>query len=348
MSGFKFSIPYNNRFETLRKLSENYGEGIEDNEIEKIYLSPPTEVFGTGRHLNEISTEHIEKVIDFCHENGYKVSLAMNSTCEGVDFYRKTFASKVLNFLERMIDYGLDSIIVANPLYIQMIRKEFEDIQITASACASINSFEMASYYDELGADILTPVDINRDLETLENIKKHTNLKLELMVNEGCLWHCPFRLVHRNLTSHLSQGEGEDSLDFPSTACVIERMKNPANYLKSEWIRPEDLTYYTEITDHFKIVGRTKSSEWINKVTGYYLNENFDGNLVKILASTLLKNLELTGPKIDNKELEGFIERVLECEKNCFECDYCDKVARRVIEFERREEIVGSLWPERL
>lgn len=348
MSGYKFSVPYNGDFETLEKIAENYGKGISGNEVDAVYFSPPPEIMGTGRHIRSLDNEHIKRIIDFCHEENYKASVALNSTCEGVDWYGKSFASKVIDFLREMIDYGLDSMIIANPLYIQMLDKEFEDVEIIASACSAIDSFEMASYYDELGADVLTPIDINRDLEVLKSIKEHTDLDLRLMVNEGCLWNCPFRIVHRNLTSHLSKGEGEDSLDFPSTACVIERMKDPSTYLKSEWIRPEDLHLYKDITKTFKIVGRTKDSEWINQVVGYYLKEEYDGNLLEILASTILKNLKIMGPKIENKDLDGFMEKVLNCDKNCYECNYCQEMAEKVIRYKRRKEIIGSIWPDRV
>ncbi|WP_339063035.1 hypothetical protein [Tepidibacillus marianensis] len=67
---------------------------------------------------------------------------------------------------------------------------------------------------------------------------------------------------------------------------------NPENYLKLNWIRPEDLHHYTDIgITHFNLHGRT------NVYTGnpakavkHYIEEQYDGNLLNLLELFLRRN----------------------------------------------------------
>ncbi len=329
MPELNFSIPYNNDFETLEKIVQLNRGG--KNRIEGIYLSAPQDIFGSGRDVKKINPDHIRKVIKFCKKYSYKVDLAFNSTCEGLDWYNVTFISRTLNFIKKMRKIGVNGAIFSNPLYIQKTKKEFKDMEIIASAFCCIDSLEKAKYYENLGATTIVPNDINRDFNMLKKIKEGTNLKIRLMVNEGCLWKCPYRIVHNNYTSHLSRSS-EDFIDFASEICIRERARNPSTILKSGWIRPEDLKKYKKITDYFKIVGRTMPNEWIKDVVRFYLNEKYDGNLLDILAGPIPKYLEIKDTIIDNRSLDDFLNKIINL-RNEGKHDFYEKMVNRVIKF---------------
>jgi len=332
MPGFGFSIPYNNNIETLKIIESKFEDRPNGNKIENIYLSAPQEYFGSGRIVKGIDLKHLKEVISFCKKVNCGVNVVFNSTCEDVEWYSSRFVSKTLFIVKKLNELGVNTITLANPLFIKKVREKIKNIEIVASAFCDIDSLERAKYYENLGASEIVPNGINRDFKTLETIKSSTDLKIRLMVNEGCLWQCPYRIAHTNYTSHASR-KGTDILDFPSMACVYERVKDPVVLLKSEWIRPEDLKFYKKITTKFKIVGRTMSSEWINNVVGFYLNESFDGNLLEILESATPVYLKIKPTVIDNKQLNGFLEKVINCKRNCTECDYCDEMSKKVIKF---------------
>jgi len=121
---FRFSVPYNNDFSLLEKLVEI--KNLNGNRIEEVYLSGPQEFFGSGRVVQRVEIKDIIRIIEFCKENGIKVNLLLNSTCEGKEWYFPQQVTKVLKLIKTLIENGLERVTVANPFYLQKIKKEFE------------------------------------------------------------------------------------------------------------------------------------------------------------------------------------------------------------------------------
>lgn len=332
MPGFKFSVPYNNDFSMLERLSESFGKGLRGNRIEEVYFSGPPEISGSGRVTKKVSIADIVKVIDFSHEIGIKSDLLINSSCEGVEWYDPINVRSVLKLIRILhTENNLDAVTIANPLYMQKIRKELPDIEINASVLAEIDSVQRAVFFKKLGADVIVPDrDINRNPELLKEIKEATGCELKLMVNEGCLFKCPYRKFHFNIVSHWSK-EGKMPKDKFFFNCYHINRIDPSQMLKSCWIRPEDLKKYSKIADYFKISGRSRDTEWIMNTIKSYLNEEFDGNLLEIMDSNLNEVRVKYNAFVDNKSLDGFLEKVASCDKNCFKCHYCDELAKKII-----------------
>jgi collagenase-like PrtC family protease len=184
-----------------------------------------------------------------------------------------------VDFIKRMHkDHGLDAITIANPIYIIEVRRECPELEIHASVLGDIDCIQRAEMYAELGVDIITPdANINRNLALLREIKKVTKKKLKLMVNEGCLYKCPFRKFHFNYMSHVSKELGVYVADYFFQNCVTKTISDPTQILKSGWIRPEDTEKYLDITNFFKIVGRAGSPSLIKRATRAYLEQSWDG-----------------------------------------------------------------------
>ncbi len=331
MSGFKFSVPYNNDFSLLEKLVEM--KNLNGNKISEVYLPIPQEYFGSGRIVSKLSLKEFIKTTKFCHENGLKINMTMNSTCEGIDWYSPRRITKTIKIVKILNEkYDLDALIVANPLFIQKIKKEVPKIEIIASAFSDIDCIEKAMFFNKLGADTLTLNGLNRNLEALKEIKERVDVTIRLMVNEGCIWKCPFRQFHNNFTSHASE-KSRTPIDFCSESCIKLREFYPYTIINSDWILPEWLKYYKKITTNFKIVGRTMPTEWIIKRVKNYLSEEYKGNLIDLLESAFPKFQNINKWYIDTSNFdENFFEKVTSCDKNCFKCGYCDEVAKKIIE----------------
>ena len=339
MSGFRFSVPYNNDFSLLERLVEI--KEMNGNNIEEVYFSGPQEYFGSGRVVEKVTIEDIIKVIKFCKENRIKTNLLLNSTCEGIDWYSPLNVSKVLKLIEILhLENGLDGVTIANPLFIQKIRKEFPKLEITASVLSQIDSVQRAMFFKNFGCNVITPDrDINRNLKLLKEIKE-VGFELKLMVNEGCLFKCPYRIFHFNLISHWSK-EGIIPKDYFFFNCQEITKMDPSQILKSQWINPENLEKYKETTNYFKITGRTRTTEWILNTVTVYMKEELEGNLLDIMDSNLDYVKNKFGAYINNKELEKikFFEKVLDCNKNCFKCKFCEELAKKVVKFNYSKNI---------
>lgn len=329
MSDLKFSVPYNNDFELLKRFIEI--KKLNGNRIEEIYLPIPQKYFGSGRVVDKITKEGLKKILHFSNENNLEVNLLLNSTCEGLDWYNSKNISKILDFLNEMVKKGLDSVTVANPLFLQKIHKELPKLKIHVSVLSDVSSVQRAEFFKKLGGHMITPNrDINRNLEALKQIKKLDNINLKLLVNEGCLFECPYRSFHFNYLSHASKKKEESSFLFLSRCPHIYK-SSPSQILKSNWIRPEDLEKYKNITSNFKIAGRTQKSDWILKVVKSYMNQSHEGNLLGLMDGPLKWLKETSDIYLNNKDLGGFFEKVTACNENCNECTYCKELAEKLL-----------------
>jgi collagenase-like PrtC family protease len=338
MEALEFSIPYNNDPETLSEIFKLNGRG--GNQIKEIYLSGPQEFSGSGRISLQIGIEAFAEVVDRIHREGIRVNLLLNSICEGSEWYSSEVLKPTMDLLRLAHDdHGVEAVTIANPLYIREVRKRFPEIEICASVLGDIDCVQKAIIFKRAGADVITPdVNINRDLKLLTKIKDVTNLQLKLMVNEGCLQRCPFRKFHFNYISHKSRNpdrhhavKGEDNVF--SLNCIQVTKNDPSQILRSGWIRPEDTRKYRGITNYFKLVGRTSSKTMVLRATEAYLQENWDGDLIELMAGNLYSLGMSYLIHLDNKSLDrlNFFEKVTSCNQDCFDCVYCTELAERLL-----------------
>ncbi len=333
MPGLDFSAPYNNDPETLEEIFRL--KRVDENRIREIYLSGPQEYAGSGRITDELSLNQFLQIVDRIHGEGIRVNLILNATCEGTGWYARESIDRTMAYLQELHrDHGVEGVTIANPFYIQEVRRCLPDIEITASVLADIDCVQRAVLYKRAGADVITPdTYINRDLRLLKEIKEVAGVELKLMVNEGCLYKCPFRKFHFNYISHKSRELGTIEGDAFFFNCLEVTATDHSQILKSGWIRPEDLKRYGEFSTFFKIVGRARPKTMVTRTVKAYLEEDWDGDLLDIVSSSLNKFSLEYGAFLDNKSLEkyNFFETITSCDRNCHKCSYCQQVAKDLI-----------------
>jgi collagenase-like PrtC family protease len=334
MFNLEFSVPYNNDPGILNGLFELKKHGA--NSIKEVFLSGAQEYGGSGRISPKQSKIQFLKIVNNIHKGGLRANLVLNFICAGGNWYSSQNSDRLLDYIKELHEeHGLEAVTIANPVYIKKVRKEVPSIEICASVLGDIDSVQRAVVFKEAGADTITPdASINRDLEILKDIKKVTGTKLKLMVNEGCLYKCPFRKFHFNYISHRSgeiDRQYHESYDFTQECCIPITEKDNSQILKSGWIRPEDTAKYSEITNYFKIVGRATPSHRTLRAVKAYMEEDWEGDLLDIMCSSLLSFSLKYGTYLDNKTLGeiGFFERVTTCNKKCHQCNYCNDVVKK-------------------
>jgi collagenase-like PrtC family protease len=340
MPGLEFSVPYNNNPETLAEIFKL--QNLNGNRIREIYLSGPQQYSGSGRIMAEMSEENFVKVLKLIHGQGIRANLVMNTTCEGLDWYRPEVVKPRMDFLKRMYrEHGLEAVTLANPLYVEFARKAVPDMEVGASVLCDIDSIQRATLYEALGADVLTPdVDSNRDLRLLRKMRTAVKAELKLMVNDGCLYKCPFRRSHFNWISHKSKENSQKIEESFFLHCAQVTRGDLTQVFKSNWIRPEDLDRYTGISRYFKIVGRERVPSWVLRVTEAYMRQSWSGDLFEILSGSLHNFSKRSGASVDNDSLtaNNFFDTVTSCGYDCSECGYCTELARELI-------VPGELTP---
>jgi collagenase-like PrtC family protease len=339
MDVLEFSVPYNNDPETLSEIFRLKAHA--GNCIREIYLSGPQEYSGAGRIAPEMDFTEFAEVAAKIHREGIRVNLLLNSICEGAEWYSPAVLKSTMDCLTRAHEeLGVEAVTLANPMYIREARKRFPNLEICASVLSDIDCVSKAVIFRKAGADAITPdVNINRNLSLLKRIKNATHAEIKLMVNEGCLFRCPFRKFHFNYISHKSRkpdkgkaSKAEDNVF--SLNCIQLTKSDPSQILKSGWIRPEDARKYGEITRYFKLVGRTSSKSMVVRCVEAYLSESWSGDVLELMAGNLYSVGMSHLMHLDNKNLDaiGFFEKVASCNKECDLCDYCNALAAELIQ----------------
>ncbi len=354
MEALEFSVPYNddpNILEDIFKLNKTGG-----NIIREIFVPGPQEYSGSGRVASEITIDRLIDIIDKIHSESIKVNVVFNSICEGSQWYHPSVIDSTMDCLLQLHEgHGVETVTIANPLYIKETRKRFPEIEICASVLSEIDCVQKAIIYRKAGADAITPdVNINRNLSLLKQIRDVTGLELKLMVNEGCLYSCPFRMFHFNITSHASKEAGNKNNDYSFASffnnCNQVTSRDHSQILKSCWIRPEDIRKYSEITSFFKIVGRSQSTSKVIRSIRAYMEENWDGDLLDLLCANIGNFSVNQGAYLNNKNLDryNFFKKVTNCYHKCDNCQYCEDIARDLVELnvftvEKSQDIMFSI-----
>ncbi len=338
----KFVIPTNWDPELL--------DGVSPLEPAYMYGSLPEERgMRTMLQLPQIDEDAVIEFVRRARSRGIKFLYVMNSTCTG---NREMSEEGRWEFLQRcqwVYDAGFAGITLANPFAMELVRRNFPELELHVSLLTGVDEPRKAKFFEDLGATLihLDPI-VARDFRRLKAIRAAVDLKLSLVVNEGCILHCPLRQYHTNVISHSRESiEGQYHVDYCYYSCAGDKLSNPAELLRMPWIRPEDIGLYLDAgIDHFKIAGREKMgggpsshTEWIEMVSRAYHSEQ-STDVAKLLVG--LEGIQsLTGEtaaappelRINSRKLDGFMRYFAEghCDMNCGPCTHCDAWARKAV-----------------
>ncbi|MBU0615241.1 MAG: U32 family peptidase [Nanoarchaeota archaeon] len=305
---------------------------VEDNKpnISEFYGSITQSICGHGRHpdsVPKIEKKEVAQHIQSIHDFGASFNYIMNSICLGNKEYTKK--KELFEYLSWINKVGADYITVSNPFILEFISQYFPQFKVKLSLGANADSLQQSQIYQRKGFSMLSSQDIGRKFDILKEMIKNGTV-IELVANNTCLLDCPIMNYHSCFCGHNSQMDGPQTNrfdDFPVLWCSLAKMDNLVEFLKSAWIRPEDIRKYEDIgVERFKISGREKNSEWIAQRVQIYSKRKHDGNCLDFLSPSLYGYPKFT-PEIfiDNQQLDGFLDFFIEgkCDGKCSKCNHC-------------------------
>jgi collagenase-like PrtC family protease len=325
-----FSIPHPGNFESLVDIIyeiKKYRKNANKKDKFEVYLGY-ADFIGTGRAtLYKPAIEDIKRQVEYAHRHKVKFEIAINSACMG----SLHLTSKGIDHIKRLFDIlsniNVDSITLADPYLIDLANDC--GLKVNVSCIALVDSPQKAEFYDSKGVYAITlDSSINRHFDIIENIKDSVSCKLKILVNEACLYKCPMRVQHFNFFSHANMQNIPVLDDYYYNRCINMRVRDKELVIKSPFIRPEDLKEYNKLVNIYKLSGRSHPIGWIKRVLNAYFYGNYDGNLMEILDCP--RELE-SHYFIDNKLLDGAIEKWKTCDKFCNGCNYCKDLAEKII-----------------
>lgn len=346
-----YDLEYINQIAEMNKI-------YRDVKVSEVYGSIESSPIGTIRPsdtLDQLDIENLRIYIEYCSAHNIQFDYIMNSTVLDGSEYTNDGRKKIVDFVQKLIFIGISSITVAIPYLIRLIRYHFPDLHITASICSEIDSVKKAQEFESFGVNrIVLAKDANRDFKLLENIRKHTNIDIKVLATTPCTYKCGDIFYHMNLSSakdnNLFKGD-KNVASHTTISCQMYRLQNMEEYLKSPWIRPEDMAVYTNIgINMFKLDGRDKPMEYNLEVLDAYMKQEYNGNLLYLMQNYFPKDkaeIKKIGDNdfwrlslfLDNKKLDGFIEgfsaKKVDCSNGCDACQYCRMWQRKALTYDK-------------
>lgn len=361
-------------------------EKIKKYDIYELYGKLNYDIIGGGRasnYLHKLDKSNFEKHVRKTREAGINFNYLLNSACLDNKNQDSEWIKNTVEFIKYLKTVGVNHLTICNPYLLELVKKYFpQDFVVRISSFACIDTFAKAKYWDEMGADILCLdfCKVNRNFAMLEYMVNNLKCKIELLCTNSCLKDCPMIHTHVNDLAHASSSL-EKNLhkyeDWGLNFCQKYQLNHLEEYIKSPWIRPEDIEKYEEIgIEHFKITERVFSTDSLVKRVKAYTDRKYDGNLLDLIQGSGLdevENLKINKqvnfktrqevineiarvrgigrnrefPRhiyIDNNKInKNFINffKNNRCTGICSQCNYCKKISKDVIK--ENQEVISYL-----
>jgi collagenase-like PrtC family protease len=378
--------------------------------VEALRGYPVVELFGKLREdavgggrapyqLAPVSRKRLAEHVRDARRAGIGFNYLLNAACLGNREITRTGQSEIEGLCSWLVKIGVTSVTVASPQLLRLVKERFPGLKVRISVFGGVDRVRKAQMWDEMGADciVLDSLQVNREFASLERIRKAVRCDLELLVNNSCLSACAFSQAHMNALAHAGQAWHENGgffIDWCLLRCTEMKLRDPVNYIRSEWIRPEDLRLYEEMGfDLFKVAERDLPTPVMATRVRAYAGRRYDGNLLDLVQPfalqgvngneryfrkgpawflrfllrpglvnparmLLLKRLAdlrhmttpVAGPPpvfVDNRALDGFMERFRESgcrDQECETCRWCHEFAGKAVRVDptRRAEALEA------
>lgn len=279
-------------FSVATNFKDDLIEGLKDYPVKELYGKLNSDIVGGGRSsylISKISRKKLIDHVELARKNGIGFNYLLNAACLDNIETSRSGQKQIRGLLDWITDNKIQSVTVSNILLFKIIKKNYPELKIRVSVFNNVDHVQKARYWDDLGADTicLDSLTVNREFQTLKSLRNNLSCNLELLVNNNCIQSCAISNCHMNLLAHSSQ-KNHSSGGFVIDHCVLEcsknKVKDPQNYLKSDWIRPEDLHHYEAMGFHlFKIVERNLPTPLMIQRVKAYHDRRFDGNLLDLI-----------------------------------------------------------------
>jgi collagenase-like PrtC family protease len=268
---------------------------------------------------------------------GFRLDLLLNGNCHGGRAASQSLAHEVLRVLEDLERGGTPPQVVttASPAIAQVLKTHAPNLEVRASVNMRLGSTRAMEYLADLFDSFYLQRDIQRDLSQVRRVSawcREHGKKLGLLANSGCLRSCPSQTFHDNLVAHHLEAEHEEPIPHwnPHLCWRLYGQGGRAvEFLRSTWIRPEDLHHYGGLVDFVKLATRQHASPRL--VIDAYASGRFNGNLLELMEPGLAP--AFSPQFIDNAAFPSdWFARTSTCSQTCDQCETCGQVLEKVLQ----------------
>ena len=236
--------------------------------------------------------------------NGIELDTLFNCNCYGDHAISPELENLVIGTLEAMEREGLfpDIVTTTSPFVMTVLRAHDPSVKIRLSVNMRVHGTLGYESMLELFDMFYVTRERHRDLAYLADCAawaKAHGKGMGLQANSGCLRQCPFQTFHDNMHGHnrIAQSEVGRKYDFSVFRCATNYARgNYEEFLRSTWIRPEDVPLYEPYVDYVKLATRRHADPVA--ILKAYATYSYDGDLAR-----LMDPLPKLPKQFDNKAL---------------------------------------------
>ena len=355
---YQFSVPMPYTKEAIDKLCSINSE-VEKSRITSLYFSLPTNSLDfTGFEQDrfnwnfETTFDYWKSLIEYSLYNNFDFIYVLNSPVIYNEHSQELYVkldklNKLLNNLKKL---GINKIRLCNPQLMGYINENYPEIELYISTS---NEMKIIKEYSNLFLQFrnikncVPSFDVNKNFNLLKNLRSlFPDIKLEIMVNEGCQPACPFRNIHNSISKIKTDFSNYFySGKFITQNCKEKMKKNFACYLaNTNIIYPWEIEKYSKIDiNYFKLAGRNSPEFKNGKYFEYYKLylkgiddiKNILNTPIRYFNNYILayKNINFTVKEIKPylPDIKYFMKYGHLCTTNCnAKCKYCLKCSQKI------------------
>ena len=268
-------------------------DGLAGYPVYEVYGKVTSDHAGGGRpsfYLPKVDKKKVERFVNKVHERGIEFNYLMNATCMGNTELTREGQRRIRQTLDWVAEIGCDSVTVSHLMMLNLIKRCYPQLKVRISAHRFTDSPRKAKFWEDHGASciVLNETAFAREFSALKAIREAVSCDLSMIANNSCRQDCAIACSHAVALNHGSQKQRGHAAAPPHAYhklfCLDYRLREPVNYVRANWIRPEDLHHYEALgIDNFKIVERnTPTPELLRRVRAYS-ERRYDGNLLDLV-----------------------------------------------------------------
>ena len=257
--------------------------------VTEVYGKLPGDLVGGGRPSymgTPLGARALARYAAVLQQHGIAFNYLLNSSCQGNREWTRSWHKGLMRLLDWLLEIGIRHVTVSTPFLLEAIKARRPQFTVKVGIYAQVDTPRRAKFWEDLGADAinLESFSINRDFDRLAAIRDAVRCDLQLIANHCCLPNCPLQNYHQNGFAHSSDGSRKIFIDYCFLRCSQIRLEDPSLFIKSAWIRPEDLSRYEKLGyTTFKLIERGMPSAELLKRVAAYSEGRFEGNLAELL-----------------------------------------------------------------
>lgn len=295
----KLIVPDNNDPELLNMVTMLMKRPSQ-HRIGEVYGKPTKNKYiGSGRaniFFDDLARDELVKRVNVFKEMGIDYDYAVNGILPRARMLENR--QKIIEELEWLESSPIRTITVANYELARLAGKYCPSVKITVSFFTGIDSEKRLVQWAKLPnvQSVVTDRSTYRNIPFLKKLVKigsEYSVGIRVIANLGCMADCMRTEEHAIIKDLASVNASELHYAACTFYCMKHLLENPDEFLQLPIIRPEDLSVYENIgIEAVKLVDRTQTTPWIERVVGYYWDGSFEGNILDLTCNFTTFNLE--------------------------------------------------------